>query len=63
MKDEEAEERRAIVVREALILSVNIEAAFPILTNVQTQESSTRTSHMPLIIFLHGTIMIKHFSR
>ena len=50
--DEEAEERRAIVVREALILSVNIEAAFPILTNVQTQESSTRTSHMPLIIFL-----------
>ena len=60
--DEEAEERRAIVVREALILSVNIEAAFPILTNVQTQESSTRTSHMPLIIFLHGTIVIKHFS-
>ena len=56
--DEEAEERRAIVVREALILSVNIEAAFPILTNVQTQESSTRTSHMPLIIFLHGTIVI-----
>ena len=52
MMDEEAEERRAIVVREALILSVNIEAAFPILTNVQTQESSTRTSHMPMIIFL-----------
>ena len=30
--------------REALILSVNIEAGFPILTNVQTSQSSTRSS-------------------
>ena len=35
--DEEVEERtRAIVGREALILSVNIEASFPILTSLQT---------------------------
>ena len=35
--DEEVEERRrAIVGGEALILSVNIEASFPILTSLQT---------------------------
>lgn len=37
LPDKEVEERRrAIVGREALILSVNIEASFPILTSLQT---------------------------
>ena len=37
LSDKEVEERRrAIVGREALILSVNIEASFPILTSLQT---------------------------